>query len=149
MPETKNLRVFVGNGDGPPETFTALACIESPDIFGGTRATFPTKTTEDTGNFKKYGLGTKEGEEISLIVHHELANPQQDILRAAADANTLAEQEVNLQFTLTEGATTQTATAPFLVKSKALQVSDPNGDGEFTTQTFVVQQNDEYTLVES
>lgn len=144
MPDSNNLRVFVGDGQ-PSEAFTALACVERPDIFAAPRAMFPVKTTEDTGNVKKYASGAIDGEEISLVVYHDLANAEQDTLRAAYASG----DEVNLQFTVVSDGTTLTATAPFLVQSMAIQAADPNSDGEYTTQTFTVKQNGAYTEAEA
>lgn len=137
-------------GDGAsPETFTAMALLEVPEVFSGARGTFPTRTTESTGNTKEYALGLEEGDEYSLVCHRDFANAQQDRLRAAHVASTDAATRVNLQFIFTDGSVTETNAAEFLVTSMPVATADPNGDGEFTKQTFNVKRVSDWTTSEA
>ena len=126
----------VGDGAGT-EVFTEMALIEVPELLAAEAALLADRTTADTGNTKKYRLGHEDGETIAVKVKMDFANAEQDILRAARTARTA----VNCQIVLTDGSTTETYTAPYLVTSAPITDADPNGDGEVTMQTFNLKRN--------
>lgn len=134
----------VGDGEDP-EVFTEMPLLEIPEVFSGEKSTFSRRTTADTGNTKKYGIGLEEGDEYALVCERDFANAQQDDLRTAYNTNV----EINLQFVFTDGTVTETNTAPFLVKSMPVTTADPNGDGENTKQTFNVKRNGDWVTVEA
>lgn len=128
-----------------PEVFTELALLEVPEPFSGARATFPRRTTADTQNTKKYGIGFEEGDELALVVERDFTDVAQDALRVALAAGA----EISIQFVITDGSVTETSTALFLVTMAPVSPTDPNGDGDNQRQTFNVKRNGDYTTVES
>lgn len=137
----------VGNGSSP-ESFTALALLTVPEVMSGAKATFPRRTTADTGNTKKYGIGFEEGDEMALECERDFANAQQDRLRTVYASGA----EVNLQFIFSDNdspGVTETISAAFLVTSTPITGTDPNGDGENVKQTFNVKRNGDWTIAEA
>lgn len=133
-------------GDGAdPEVFTALALLEVPELDSAEKAQIADRTTADTGNTKKYRLGFEDGETIAIKVKKDFDSAEQDTLRLAYRNGT----EVNCQHVLTDGTTTETYEAAFLVVSAPTTPTDPNGDGELVMQTFNLKRNSDFEVTEA
>jgi hypothetical protein len=133
----------VGDGAGT-EAFNALALLEVPEIFSGSKSTFSRRTTADTGNTKIYGIGLEDGDEMTLTTERDFADASQDLLRVAYAAG----EAINLQFLFADGTVVETSTAAFLVTSTPVTGTDPNGDGENVRQMFNVKRNSDWVTAE-
>lgn len=133
-------------GDGAStEVFTGLAVKVIPEIAVAEAILHPNRTTESTGSTKTYRVSdVKDGESYALGCEVDLANAQQDALRAAFSAGT----EVNCQWVITDGSVTVTRQAAYLVTSIPETFTDPNGDGEVNMQTFNIKRNGDETVTE-
>jgi hypothetical protein len=128
---------FIGDGEDP-EVFTAeLALLEVPEMFTGSIATFARRTTASTGTTKQYGLGLEEGDEMALVAEKDFDDAAQELLRTAY----AAKLPINIKFSFSDGTTTETNTAPFLITSQPVAPTDPNGDGESVKQTWNIKRN--------
>ena len=136
--------VKVGDG-ASPEVFAALDLIEVPELMANGKSTFPRRTTGDTDNTKRYGVGREDGDELALVTERDFEDAAQDLLRTAYGAGA----ELNLQFIFNDGTVTETMSAAFLVLSTPITPSDPGGDGDNVRQTFNVKRNADWSIAEA
>lgn len=138
---SESLTVEIGDG-AATEVFAELGLIEVPEFFGSTPATYPNRTTKDKGTkVKKVGLGLEDGEELGLVYQHDFDDAAQANLRAKKGSN----EGVNIKITLSDGTTTETYTANFLVLNTVYMPADPNGDGEPDRETANIRRNSDWT----
>jgi|TARA_Y100000310_G_scaffold344099_2_gene455129 hypothetical protein len=132
-------------GDGAsPEVFTAMELLEIPEFMASGKATFPRRTTGDTDNTPRFGMGRDIPDELALVAELEYADAQQDRLRTVYGSGA----DVQLQFIMADGTVTVTYQAAFKVLSTPITATDPNGDGENNKQTFNVKRNSDWTETE-
>lgn len=132
-------------GDGAsPEVFTGMDLIETPEIHSPGKSTFNRRTTGDTDNTGRIGVGREQGDEVALVCELDYANAQQDQLRTAYGSGA----DVQLQFIFADGTVVVTYQAAFKVLSKPITPNDPNGDGENNRQTFNVKRNSDWAETE-
>lgn len=136
----EGLTVNVGDG-ASTEVFTELGLYEVPEFFSASPALIPAKTTKDKGSkTKKNTFGSVDGEEVALTYEHDFEDVAQDNLRAKEHDP----DGVTIQVIISDGTTTETHTANFLVMSCAYMAGDPNGDGEPDKETTTVKRNSDW-----
>jgi hypothetical protein len=137
---TEGLTVKIGDG-AETEVFTELGLYEVPELFSASPALIPAKTTADKGSkTKKNKFGTTDGDEYAFTYQHDYENAAQDLLRAALHDD----DGVNIQVIISDGTTTETHTANFLVMSTAYVPGDPNGDGDPDKEVATVKRNSDW-----
>ena len=136
--------VTVGDG-ASPEVFSALKLIEVPEVKANGKTMFSRRTTGDTDNTSRMGLGREDGDDIDLVCERDFTDTAQDRLRTVYGSGV----EVNIRFIFTDGTVTQTNVAAFLCHAIPITPNDPNGDGENERQTFKVKRNADWSESEA
>src|SRR5690242_11216042 len=63
----------IGNGDGPPETFTAVADVTNIQPLGVKVDTIDVSTHASTGQWREFLGGMKDGGELTMDVNYDPA----------------------------------------------------------------------------
>jgi hypothetical protein len=123
---TQGTLIQRGNGDGPPETFTAIGEVLDFDGPGGERGEIDVTHLQSTS--REYKLALKDGGDMSFNVNILRGNAGQNGLQADHDANTLR----NFKVILNDGGPTTASFAAFVKRFRRSGAKDDVVKGNVT-----------------